>query len=98
MTPASGVQPPTIRLQVSRLDKSLPGITRSGQQHTRNSVVAERPEVRSRVGTTSPDIVPGGIVDSTMTSVPGRKWAPAVAEAFCRATRSGVLDSGATGV
>jgi hypothetical protein len=57
----SGDEPPQTRLMVRMLRSSLPGITRSGQwpRCTRGSS-----------GRTTPSMVPGAIVDSTITSAP----------------------------
>jgi hypothetical protein len=74
----------------------LPGSIRSGENASEKSVPATSPEAFSSSGRTTSSVVPGYVVDSSDTKVPGRSSRPAVAVAARTALRSGpsASDSG----
>ena len=74
----------------------MPGSIRSGENASEKSIPAVSPDVFSSSGRTTSSVVPGYVVDSSDTSVPGRSSRPAASAAARTAPRSGpsASDSG----
>ena len=74
----------------------MPGSIRSGENTSEKSIPAVSPDVFSSSGRTTSSVVPGYVVDSSDTSVPGRSSRPAASAAARTAPRSGpsAADSG----
>ena len=88
--------PPTTFGTVLVVQSVRPGSTRSGENARWKSFPASRPDSRSRIGSTSPRVVPGYVVDSSTTSWPARSRLPISAAASRTIDRSGsrCLESG----
>ncbi len=66
----SGVRPPTTLGTLWVWNVGLPGSTRSGEKARKKSTPALSP-VASSSGCTTSSVVPGYVVDSRITSIPG---------------------------
>jgi len=91
-----GVTPPTIFGVFARPNSGLPGSIRSGENTSEKPIPAVSPDVFSSSGRTTSSVVPGYVVDSSDTSIPGRSSRPAARAAARTAPRSGpsASDSG----
>ncbi len=88
--------PPTTFGVLRRPKVGLPGSMRSGEKARWKSRPTTSP-VRDRIGSTTSSVVPGQVVDSSTTSVPGRSRAAMASVAPMTALRSG-LWSASSGV
>jgi hypothetical protein len=68
-----GVRPPTTFGTFFVLNFSFPGSTRSGEKARKKSTPAFSPPL-SRIGRTTSVVVPGYVVDSSITSMPGCRY------------------------
>src|SRR5215471_13444120 len=91
----SGSTPPTTFGTLCVLNIGLPGSTRSGENARKKSAPAFRPPASSS-GLTNSSVVPGYVVDSRITSIPGRRYfaTPSTADATNDMSGSFVLRSG----
>ena len=69
----------------------MAGSIRSGEK-ARNTFSPTRPPRASSIGSSSSSVVPGYVVDSRMTSWPGRKWVETSSAAAITYEMSGSFD------
>ena len=87
----AGVTPPTTLGISARPNFPLAGSMRSGEKARKKSTPTRAPRAWN-IGSSSSSVVPGYVVDSRITSWPGRKWAATFSAAATTNEMSGSFD------